>query len=117
MPEAIDADADRPPTAANAVVAQLVVLDRAERRLHRSPAPAGRAPRLPVGIVFRLTADVDHPVDGRRTAEPEPAHPDLARRLALDTRLRHGEVPGVLRVHDELRHALRHADQRAAVIA
>ena len=53
----------------------------------RRSSPSRRAVGRPVVVVLALTAQVDHRVDGRRTAEPAPAR--LVADAATEARLRH----------------------------
>ena len=86
-----------------AVGAALVVLRLQEVRLHVGPAPAACAAGGPVVVVLSLTPQVDHCVDGRRTAEAAPAR--LIADTASEAELRHRGKRPVARIaaHDEQR--------------
>ena len=68
---------------------------------------------LPVLVVLRLAANVDHAVNRRGSTQPLASLPGLGLGLAAT----HGVVPAVLRAHHQLADALGHVDQEVAILA
>jgi hypothetical protein len=78
-------DAQRPATAMACIVVEIVILRAAKQRQHVVPAPAGIAHLAPAVVVARLSAHVDHAIDGGTAAENLAAR--VEQRAAVEARL------------------------------
>lgn len=103
----LDADVHRPACAARVGRPQLMILDRQEGAADRLPAPAGRARRLPVVIILRMAAGIDHAVDRARSAQRLAAQPDPRRIAGLGLRR---IMPGEARIGQRAAQPQRNAD-------
>jgi hypothetical protein len=71
-------DAERTVGAVKSIGAARLMLRASEIRQHVIEGPAGIAELTPMVEIFGLTADIDHAVDRRRTAEHLAARPEHA---------------------------------------
>src|SRR5262245_5462451 len=62
-------DVQRATDAVQGARTALLVLGLLEKGKHAVPVPADAAPLTPLVVILRVTAQVDHAVDGRRAAE------------------------------------------------
>ena len=115
-PERMVRDAKRTARAMKCVRAALLVLGLLEIGEHALPVPSGAAAALPIVVVRRVTAYVQHAVDRARAAQHLASR--LKQRPALELGLGLGFVhPVVIRIGVQLRVSHRHLDPDAAILA